>query len=203
MASWPSMPAFVNLGWLREKDLACYFADGSRLHGLAHSHLPGVEVTSGSLGHGLPIGVGLAIGCRRQRSDQRVFVVVGDGELNAGPIWEAALFAAQQRISNLVVIVDANGFQALGRTQDVMNLRSIAGKFNAFGWEVAEANGHDEPDLDAALDLLVGSESAAPRVLVARTVKGAGVSFMENDNSWHYRRLSEADHRAAMIELGF
>lgn len=191
------------LGWLQDEDLACYFADGSRLHGLAHSHLPGMEVTSGSLGHGLSIGVGLAVGCRRMKSDQRVFVVIGDGELNAGPVWEAILFAAHQHLANFYLIIDANGYQALGRTQDVMSLGSIAGKLTAFGWEAVEVDGHDERALHAALLQLGSLPTKAPRALVARTVKGRGVSFMENDNRWHYRRLSQDDHRAALTELGY
>lgn len=191
------------LGWLPDEDIANYFADGSRLHGLAHSHVPGLEVTSGSLGHGLSIGVGLAVGCRRQQSMQRVFVIVGDGEMNAGPIWEAVLFAAQQRLRNLLVIVDANGYQALGRTRDVMSLGSIASKFTAFDWETVEVDGHDECALNESLEFLLSRESSAPRALVARTVKGKGVSFMENDNTWHYSRLREADYFAAVTELGF
>jgi transketolase len=191
------------LGWLPDEDLRRYFADGSRLHGLAHSHVPGIDVTSGSLGHGLSIGVGLALGCRRLSSDQRVFVIVGDGETNAGPVWEAALLAAHHGLRNLVVIVDANGYQALGRTEEVLGLGSISDKFKAFGWEVGEVDGHDEGELNAKLRLLIHDQSTSPRALVARTVKGKGVGFMENDNSWHYRRLDEAHYRTALTGLGF
>ncbi len=150
------------LGWIRDEELARYFADGSNLHGLAHAHVPGVEATTGSLGHGMPIAVGLALGCKRLRSPQRVFAIVGDGELNSGPIWEAALFAAHHRLNNLTVIVDANGHQALGRTAEVMQLGSIAGKFAAFDWNTAEVDGHDETALSCQLRELIRSESPAP-----------------------------------------
>jgi transketolase len=189
------------LGWLQDDDLACYFADGSKLHGLSHSHVPGLEATSGSLGHGMSIAVGLALGLRRQQSVQRVFAIVGDGEINAGPIWEAALFAAHQRLSNLIVIVDANGQQALGSTDEVMRLGSIVGKFAAFDWDAAEVDGHDEKALSTKLHEMIRSKSSAPHALVARTVKGKGVSCMENDNSWHYCRLNEATYQAAVAEL--
>jgi transketolase len=189
------------LGWLRDEDMTDYFADGSKLHGLSHAHVPGLEVTSGSLGHGLSIAVGLALGCRRQGSDQRVFAIVGDGELNAGPIWEALLFAAHHGSSNLVVIVDANGQQALGSTDQVMRLGSIVRKFAACDWDVVEVDGHDEGALSASMRGLMLSESSAPRALIARTVKGKGVSFMENDNRWHYCKLNEDSYRAALAEL--
>ena len=162
------------LGWLRDEDLACYFADGSKLHGLAHAHVPGLEVTSGSLGHGMSIGVGLALACRRQRSTQRIFVIVGDGEINAGPIWEAVLFAAHHRLSNLIVIVDANGQQALSSTDDVMRLGSISGKFAAFDWDAAEVDGHDERALSASLREMIGSKSTAPRALRSANGQGQG-----------------------------
>ena len=189
------------LGWLQDEDMEAYFANGSKLHGLSHSHVPGLEVTSGSLGHGMSIAVGLALGCRRQGTDQRVFAIVGDGEINAGPIWEATLFAAHHRLSNLIVIVDANGQQALGTTDEVMGLGSIVRKFSAFDWDACEVEGHDEEALSKSLRNMIESESTSPRALVARTVKGKGVSFMENDNRWHYCRLNQGDFRAAMAEL--
>ena len=189
------------LGWLQDEDMDSYFADGSKLHGLSHSHVPGLEVTSGSLGHGMSIAVGLALGCRRQGSEQRVFAIVGDGEINAGPIWEAMLFAAHHRLSNLIVIVDANGQQALGTTDQIMKLGSIVRKFSAFDWDAREVDGHNEEALTESLRELTNSESTSPQALVARTVKGKGVSFMENDNRWHYCRLNQDDYRAAMAEL--
>ena len=189
------------LGWLEDAEIDNYFKDGTRLHGLSHSHVPGLEVTSGSLGHGLSIGVGLALGCRRQGSDQRVFAILGDGELNAGPIWEAALFAAHHRLGNLIAIVDANGFQALGPTEDVLALGDIAAKFKAFGWEAVHVDGHDEAALDACLLDAIQRKSPAPRAIIAKTVKGKGVSFMENENQWHYFRLNADTYATALAEL--
>ena len=127
---------------------------------------------------------------------------MGDGEINAVALsGKATLFAAHHRLSNLVVIVDANGQQALGSTDQVMRLGSIAGKFAAFDWVTADVDGHDEKALSASLDNLMQTDSTAPRVLVARTVKGKGVSFMENDNSWHYRKLNDVAYQAAVAEL--
>jgi transketolase len=188
------------IGWLGEDELANYFGEGTRLKGLADAHVPGLEVSSGSLGHGLPIGVGLALAAKRKGTGQRVFAIVGDGELNEGSIWEALLFAAHFQLSNLVVIVDANGFQAMGRTDEVLHLGRVADKFAAFGLEAREVDGHDEAALDAALSELIALDSPRPRGLVARTVKGKGVSFMEGDNLWHYTRLTPATFAAAMRE---
>jgi transketolase len=191
------------LGWLGDEAIQRYFSDGSLLHGLSHAHVPGLEVTSGSLGHGLSIGVGLALGCQRRASGQRVFVIVGDGEINSGPVWEACLFAAHHRLQNLIVIVDANGQQALGRTDEVMKLGSIAAKFAAFEWQTLEVDGHDESALGAGLNRLIQSKSPAPRALIASTVKGKGISFMEDNNSWHYGRIGQTQYEAAIAELSF
>jgi transketolase len=190
------------LGWLEDSDLDGYFGDGTELKGLAEASVPGVEVNSGSLGHGLSVGVGLALAARRRRTGQRCFAVVGDGEINEGAVWEALLFAGQFGLSNLVVIVDANGFQAMGRTAEVMDLGSIAEKLRAFGLETREVDGHDEAALDAALRELLTLPGSRPRGLVAHTVKGKGVSFMEGDNRWHYTRLSPETYAAAAAELG-
>lgn len=189
------------LGWLSDDDIESYFADGTRLKGLSDCHVPGLEVTSGSLGHGLSVGVGLALAAQRRGSDQRTFAIVGDGELNEGACWEAMLFASHFRLSNLLVIVDANGFQAMGSTPEVMDLGRIADKLAAFGLEVREVDGHDEAHLDAAITDLFRLESHRPKAIVARTVKGKGVSFMENDNRWHYTRLTAETYQRAMCEL--
>jgi transketolase len=189
------------LGWLTEADIRDYFRDGTRLKGLSDAHVPGLEVTSGSLGHGLSIGVGLALAARRLGTGQRCFAIVGDGEINEGAVWEALLFAAHFELSNLLVIVDANGFQAMGRTDEVLRLGRIAGKLEAFGFETREVDGHDEAALDHAVGELMALPSARPRALVAHTVKGKGVSFMEDDNRWHYTRLDPATYAAALAEV--
>lgn len=189
------------LGWIDEADIESYFADGTRLKGLSDARVPGLEVTSGSLGHGFPIGVGMALGAKRDGTDQRTYVVVGDGELNEGTMWEAALFAAHARLRNLTVIVDANGWQAMGRTDEVIELGDLEAKFAAFGFEAATVDGHDESAIDLALRDLEAREGDRPRALVAKTTKGSGVSFMADDNRWHYTRLDESTFAAAMTEL--
>lgn len=190
------------IGWLSDDDIKHYFGDGTRLKGLSDAHVPGLEVTSGSLGHGLSVGVGLALAAKRRGTDQRTFAIVGDGELNEGACWEAILFASHFELSNLLVIVDANGFQAMGSTREVMELGRIGDKLAAFGLETREVDGHDEAQLDAAIADLVNLDSQHPKAIVARTVKGKGVSFMEHDNRWHYTRLTAESFQQAMSELG-
>jgi transketolase len=192
---------FFELGWVTRDDIAAYFKDGTRLKGLSDAHVPGLEVSGGSLGHGLSVGVGLALAAKRNATGQRVFAIVGDGETNEGAIWEALLFAAHAKLDNLIVIIDANGLQAMGSTVEVMNLGSIAEKLRAFGCETCEADGHDEQDLAAAFDSLLASNSPQPKAIVAHTVKGKGVSFMEHDNRWHYTRLNEATYAEALAEV--
>ncbi len=189
------------LGWLSREEIGRYFQDGTRLKGLSDAHVPGLEVTSGSLGHGLSVGVGLAIAAKRRGTDQRVYAIVGDGEINEGAIWEAVMLATHCQLDNLTVIVDANGFQAMGATDEVICLGDIAAKFAAFGCQTRNVDGHDETALDAALRELAALPRACPRALVAKTVKGHGVSFMADDNRWHYTRLTAQTHAAAVAEL--
>ena len=190
------------LGWIAQDDVENYFQDGSRLKGLSDAHVPGCEVTSGTLGHGLSVGVGLALAAQRRATGQRCYAVVGDGELNEGAIWEAVMFAAHARLSNLMVVVDANGFQAMGRTRDIMALGDIAGRFVAFGFDAMMVDGHDMAAISSAIEQLQAIDSGKPKALVANTVKGKGVSYMENDNAWHYLRLTPALYQQAMRELG-
>jgi len=189
------------LGCLSDADLANYFGNGTRLKGLADAHVPGVEATCGSLGHGLSVGVGLALAAKLKASDQVCYTLVGDGELNEGSIWEAAMFAAQFKLDNLLVIVDENGFQAMGRTDEVMGLGSIEAKFTAFGFDSVTIDGHDETAIDQTYSRLKALRNGKPKAIVAKTVKGKGVSFMENNNSWHYTRLSPEDHARAVLEV--
>jgi transketolase len=189
------------LGWLDRADLDNYFGDGSRLKGLSDAHVPGCEVTAGSLGHGLSVGVGLALAAQRRKTGQRCYAIVGDGELNEGPIWEAMLFAAHAKLSNLFVIVDANGFQAMGATDEVMGLGDIQAKFAAFGFDAVNVDGHDIAAIEGALDGLQARGNGKPKALVAKTIKGKGVSYMENVNSWHYLRLNDDLRRQAVEEI--
>lgn len=188
-------------GWLPKSDLENYFSDGSRLKGLSDAHITGCEVTSGSLGHGLSVGTGMALAAKLANTDQYCYAVVGDGEMNEGPIWEAMLFAKHWKLDNLVVIVDENGFQAMGATADVMQLGSLQAKFEAFGFDAVTVDGHDEAALNQALIQLKANKNGAPKAIVAKTVKGKGVSFMEHQNIWHYTRLNEDTFGASMAEL--
>lgn len=188
-------------GWLAAADIDGYFSDASRLKGLSDAHVPGCEVTSGSLGHGLPVGVGLALGAKLAQTDQRTYCIVGDGEMNEGTMWEALLLAAHRKLDNLVVIVDENGFQAMGRTAEVMDLGRLDAKFAAFGFDTEVVDGHDEQALHASLTRLESRLDGRPKAIVARTVKGRGVSFMEHDNIWHYTRLTPETYEQAVREL--
>lgn len=190
------------LGWLKDEAFSGYFADGSDLKGLSDSRVPGLEVTSGSLGHGFSVGVGMAMGAKLRGADQKTYALVGDGEINEGPIWEGALFAGHHELKNFMVIVDENGFQAMGRTQDVLNLGSIQAKFESFGFEAITLDGHDEVAIDSAIRQLWASSSTAPKALIAKTVKGKGVPFMENNNMWHYTRLDADTYAKALVAVG-
>jgi transketolase len=189
------------LGLLTDQDIAEYFKDGTRLKGLADAHVPGVEVTAGSLGHGMSIAAGLALAAKLNKTSQTCYVLVGDGELNEGPIWEAALFAAHFKLDNLVVMVDKNGFQAMGSTDDVIALGNIEEKFRAFGFDAVTIDGHDEESIDATYSIMKEARNGRPKAIVATSVKGKGVSFMEHENIWHYTRLTPETYAAAIAEL--
>lgn len=188
-------------GWLGQEHVTGYFADGSDLKGLSDSRVPGLEVTSGSLGHGFSVGVGMAMGAKLNGSDQKVYAVVGDGEINEGPIWEGALFAAHHQLNNFMLIVDENGFQAMGTTDEVLALGSIKEKLMAFGFETVSIDGHDEQAITNAVSKLWAGTSNQPKAIVAKTVKGKGVSFMEHNNMWHYTRLNEETYAQACAEV--
>ena len=190
------------LGWLKDSHIHNYFKDGSELKGLSDSRIPGLEVTSGSLGHGFSVGVGIAMGLQRSGTDQKVYAVVGDGELNEGSIWEGALMAAHHCIDNLMLIVDKNGFQAMGPTDEVLRLGDISAKLESFGFDTKEVNGHNEESIDAAIKQLWTATPGKPKALIAHTIKGKGVPFMEANNEWHYTRLNSDTFTAAINALG-
>jgi transketolase len=162
--------------------------------------VPGVEAATGSLGHGLSLGLGMALAGRIVRRDYRVYVLLSDGECNEGSVWEAAMMAAAQSVSTLTAIVDFNKWQATGRSAEVLALAPLADKWRAFGWDVTEVDGHDTERLAAALASASGS--AKPRAFIAHTIKGKGVSFMEDDNNWHYRIPTAEQVETAFRELG-
>jgi transketolase len=189
------------LGRISEEQITGYFKDGTHLKGLSDAHVPGLEVTSGSLGHGLSVGLGLALAAKRKQTGQICYIIVGDGEMNEGAIWEGLLFANHFELSNVIVIVDANAYQAMGSTDEVMKLGNIAEKLRAFGFETRAVDGHNEAALDAVFSELKAMAGLRPRAVVAHTIKGKGVSFMENDNRWHYTRVGADLYQAALAEL--
>jgi len=178
-----------------------YGEDGSLFaeHPPVPGKVPGVEAATGSLGHGLPLGLGMALSARILNRRHRVFVLLGDGECNEGSVWEGAMLAAAQQMSNVTVIVDYNKWQATGRSNEVMALAPLAAKWSAFGWDAVEIDGHDLSALVQALEAPAGSR---PRAIIANTVKGKGASFMEDDNNWHYRIPTEDEVGRAAAELG-
>jgi transketolase len=161
---------------------------------------PGIEVTSGSLGHGLSLGLGMALAARIQKRSYRVYVVMSDGECNEGSVWEAALLAPAKKIDNLVAIVDFNRWQATDRSEEVMAIAPLRAKFEAFGWSAHDVDGHNISSLVEILDH-VPDRSGKPIAVIARTIKGKGISFMEDDNNWHYRVPSVEEYERAMVEL--
>lgn len=185
-------------GLLGEDAFRTYCGDGSLL-GVHPAHeLPGVDGSTGSLGQALSVGCGMAVGLRTRRSPARVYVLTSDAECNEGQVWEAAMFAAHHRLSNVTVVVDVNGTQAFGYTHEVLDLSPLAEKWRAFGWECRDVDGHDIGALVAALQ---PRAATGPCVVLARTVLGKGVSFMENRVEWHYRNLTPELARQALAEL--
>jgi transketolase len=187
---------FFPLEWL-----TTFYQDGTRLAGhIIHTTVPGVEVSTGSLGHGLSIGCGMALAAKRDGRPYRVFALLSDGECDEGSIWEAALFAPHHGLDNLVAIVDYNKIQSLGAVREVLNLEPLGAKWEACGWNVREIDGHDWAEITAALGA-VPFKAGRPSCVVAHTVKGKGVSFMENNVLWHYRSPDDDELRRALDEL--
>ena len=172
----------------------------SMLQGHPDKRVPGIELASGSLGQGLSIALGMALGARIDKRDSRVYCLMGDGELQEGNIWEAAMAAAQFKADNLCGIVDCNHFQIDGRTEDVMNIEPLAGKWKAFGWHVIECDGHNLEELLKAFNE-AKSVKSKPTVIIADTVKGKGVSFMEHVVDFHGRAPTEKEREIALREL--
>jgi transketolase len=181
--------------------LADFYQNGSRLAGhVTHGKVPGVEVSTGALGHGLPIACGMALAAQRDRRQHRVFTLLSDGECDEGSTWEAVLFASHHGLDNLVTIVDYNKMQSLGAVKAVLALEPLGAKWQAFGWAVREVDGHAVSQVAEAL-ASVPLEAGRPSCLIAHTVKGKGISFMEHQLLWHYRPPDAEELRRALAEL--
>ncbi|GAA3850130.1 transketolase [Saccharothrix violaceirubra] len=186
-------------GFFPAERLAGYGTPGSPLMAHPNTAVPGVEMPTGSLGHGLALGIGYALAARLDESDRRTFVIMGDGELQEGSVWESASVAAAQRLDNLVAVVDRNGLQITGGTHEVNDLEPLADRWRAFGWRVFEVDGHD---VDALTDALTTEpENGRPTVVLARTVKGKGLPMVENQIRSHYAKLGGRAHRLARAAL--
>ena len=193
--------ALAEKGFFDVDELATHYADGSRLSGhVSHKGVPGVEFSTGSLGHGLSVGAGMAYAAKKDGKSHRVFVILGDGECDEGSVWEAALVAHHYGLGNLVAIIDHNRMQSLDFCENTIALRPFPDKWRAFGWNTVEVDGHDHEQLKKALDDCRGSDK--PTVIIAETIKGKGISFMEQNILWHYRFPHDGEeYDGAVAEL--
>lgn len=185
-------------GVIPAEDLETYCAPGSKYIGLAEPYVHGVEFAGGSMGHGLPAAVGMALAAKRSGQDWKTYVLMSDGELDCGTTWESALIAAHQKLDNLRLIVDYNKWQAIGATNEVLNLEPLDDKWRAFGWVVVSIDGHDHAQIEKALET---SPKDRPVVIIAHTIKGKGVSFMEDKLEYHYKNVSVEEYALALKEL--
>ena len=188
-------------GFFSEDVLNDYCKDGSNLLGHSTMHcVPGVEVSTGSLGHGLSIGIGMALAAKHDNRNYRTFVLLSDGECNEGSLWEAVMFASHHKLDSLIAIVDCNKLQAFGETKDVIDLEPLADKWSSFGWTVKEIDGHNFNQIKDNLKKIPFKEGK-PSVIIANTIKGKGVSFMENNLAWHYKSPTEKEYKIAVKEI--
>lgn len=214
-ADWPQRDRFVlskghvaeslfavlaQQGYIEKEELDTFSAFGSRLIGHPNNKIDGIEMNTGALGHGVCVAVGMAIAGKMDQSPWRVYCLMGDGEQAEGSVWEAAMAASFYKLDNLVLILDRNGLQISGNTEEVMALRDIRLKYESFGFNVIEIDGHDYEDLMAAFTIARHTKGK-PTLILAHTIKGKGVSFMENIASWHHGVLNEEQYEQAIKEL--
>lgn len=193
--------ALAETGFFSVEILSTHYQNGSLLSGhLSHKGIPGVELSTGSLGHGLGVGSGMALDAKLSGKKHRVVVLLSDGECDEGSNWEAILFSAHHKLNNLIAIIDYNKYQALAKVSETMGLEPFVDKWKSFGWTVREVDGHDHFAIKETLSELSGY-GEGPKVLIAHTTKGKGVSFMENSVLWHYRTAQGAEFQAALAEL--
>ena len=190
-------------GFFEKQHLETFGKRGTILGGHPDMYkVPGVEASTGALGHGFPFGVGMALAGKLDNKNYRVFVLLGDGECQEGTIWEAALFAPQHKLDNVVAIIDFNKYQALDKLDDIVSLEPLADKWRAFGWEVREVDGHNIAELTDLFNS-VPFVPGKPNLIIAHTIKGKGVSFMENVPIWHFRLPNEGEKETICREMGF
>jgi transketolase len=192
--------ALAESGFFPVEKLQTHYQDGSDLSHVSHKGIPGVELSTGSLGHGLPVAAGMAYAGRLRGHAHRVFVLLSDGECDEGSNWEAILFAAHHQLDNLIAIVDYNKIQSLAPVADTLRLEPFADKWTSFGWSVVEVDGHDHDQLRSAFSALPATPGK-PTCVLAHTTKGKGISFMENTVLWHYRTARGQELAAALQEL--
>ena len=178
-------------GFFKKEILQKYDTNGGILPEHITRVVPGIELSTGSLGHGLPIGAGFALSSKNDSKKNRTFVLVSDGELNEGSNWEAIMFAAQHKLDNLIVIVDRNGFQGYGKTEEIIDLSPLKEKFQTFGWEVQEVDGHDFKDLETVFNKIKQSKSGKPQCIIAKTIKGKGIPEFEGKFESHYHSITK------------
>ncbi|MDR1645157.1 MAG: transketolase [Tannerellaceae bacterium] len=192
--------ALAERGFFPVQELATHYANGSRLSGhVSHKGVPGVDFSTGSLGHGLSVGVGMALSAKLDRKSYRIYVVIGDGECDEGAVWEASMFAHHHKLDKLTVIVDYNKMQSLTFCEDTLSLNPLDKKFEAFGYNVLNVDGHNHLELKDAFH--TPFDNGNPTLILAHTIKGKGVSFMENNILWHYRTPQGDEYEAAVKEL--
>ncbi len=190
------------IGYITQEELNTYCQPGSVLGGEPkYGDIPGVEATTGSLGHGLSFAVGIAIANKLDEKKSKVYVILGDGECQEGSVWEAILSAANYKLDNLTVILDRNNLQAMGETEDILKLEPFSKKWESFGWNVEEVDGHDIDELIKVLKVDRIEKRKKPKVIIANTIKGKGVSFMENEPIWHYRMPNVEEMKIVQREL--
>lgn len=190
--------ALAEVGYFNTDDLQMYGQNGSSFSCHVSHRVPGVEVSTGSLGHGMGIACGMALNAKLRKKEYKTYVVLGDGECNEGIVWEAVMLASQNHLSNFTAIVDYNKMQALGFTKDIICMDSMKDMWKAFGWYVVETDGHSHEKLKAAF---LEDNHGKPKVIIAHTIKGKGVSFMENELLWHYRDPQGEYYKKALAEL--
>lgn len=189
-------------GLVSEKELATFYKEGTFFS--AHPPAKGIEgipFATGSLGHGPSLAAGLALGAKINNTKQNIYCLVSDGECNEGSVWEAAAFAAHNNLNNLTIIVDKNNIQAFGFTKEVMNMENLSERWNVFGWNTAECDGHNFYSIEKAFDKLNKEKNEKPKCIVCNTIKGKGVSFMENTVDWHYLTMNDEQYKIACEEV--